>query len=129
MKNLIAITFIISAISFTSCQDCKDCQSTSSVNLSIEYFELDTNGVYQITSTDAYAFNGTGSIIPSSLPSDTLFSINEMLENSTTPILTQELCGETLKDFNNTAVTFEQITGDTLSGLFKYSWTEDWECQ
>jgi|TARA_B110000459_G_scaffold174912_1_gene197958 hypothetical protein len=126
MKNLIAITLILSALTFTSCQDCKDCQSTSTLNLSIEYFELDTNGVYQVSTTDTFTYSGTGSISNSSLPSDTS-GIN--LANAISPILTQELCGEELKEYNNSAVTFEQINGDTLLGLFKYTWTENWDCQ
>jgi hypothetical protein len=129
MKNLIAITFIISVIGLTSCQECRDCQSTSTVNLNIEYFELDTNGVYQVTSTNSFTFNGTGSIEASLLPNDTLLDVDSMLSISTSPVLTQELCGQTLKDYNNSAINFEQISGDTIGGLFKFSWTENWECQ
>lgn len=126
MKNLIAITLILSAITFTSCQDCKDCQSTSTLNLSIEYFTMDSTGVYQVSETDIYTYTGTGSISTSTLPTDTS-AIN--LASAISPILTQELCGEELKEYNNNAITFEQITGDTLTGLFKYSWTENWDCQ
>lgn len=126
MKNLIAITLILSAITFTSCQDCKDCQSTSTLNLSIEYFALDSTGVYQVSETDTYTYTGTGSISTSTLPTDTS-TIN--LASAISPILTRELCGEELKEYNNNAITFEQIIGDTIEGLFKYSWTENWDCQ
>lgn len=126
MKNLIAITLILCAITFTSCQDCKDCQSTSTLNLNIEYFQLDSTGLYQISAIDTYTNTGTGSISTSALPTDTS-AIN--LANAISPVLTQEFCGEELKEYNNSAVTFEQITGDTLTGLFKYTWTEDWICQ
>jgi hypothetical protein len=126
MKNLIAITLILSAITFTSCQDCKDCQSTSTLNLSIEYFALDSTGVYQVSETATHTYTGVGSISNSTLPTDTN-AIN--LASAISPILTQELCGEELKEFNNNTITFEQIIGDTLTGLFKYSWTENWDCQ
>ena len=125
MKNLLALTLIITALSLTSCQDCKDCQSTSTLNLRIEYFTLE-DGTYNLSSTDSYSYSGTGSISPTSLPTDT----SEIsLTNSTSPILTQEFCGDQLKDYNNETLSFEQTIGDTLSGLFKYTWTENWDCQ
>lgn len=125
MKNIIAITLIISALSLTSCQDCKDCQSTSTLNLNIEYFTLE-NGTYNLSSTDSYSYTATGSITPSFLGTDTS---NINLENSTSPVITQEFCGEELKNYNNETLTYEQTLGDTLLGLFKYTWTENWDCQ
>ena len=126
MKNLIAITLILCAISFTSCQDCKDCRSTSTLNLSIEYFTLDSNGTYIVSSTSSYSYSGPGPISSSSLPSDTN---NLNLANASTLVLTQELCGEELKEFNNSTLSFDQIIGDTVNGLYKYTWSEDWDCQ
>ena len=126
MKNLIAITLILSALTLTSCQDCRDCQSTSTLNLNIEYFVLDNNEVYQINTTDSYTYSGIGAVA-----SDLLLADSSSIEfaNAISPVLTQEFCGQDLKDYNNTTFSYEQISGDTIGGLFKYSWTEEWDCQ
>lgn len=126
MKNLIVITLILSAFTFTSCQDCKDCQSASTINLNIEYFTLDDNGIFQISNVDSYTFSGIGSVTSDLLLAD---SSNIEFSNAISPVLTQEFCGQDLKDYNNTTFSYEQISGDTIEGLFKYTWTEEWDCQ
>ncbi|MGC6429224.1 MAG: hypothetical protein ACON4Y_03410 [Flavobacteriales bacterium] len=129
MKNLITITTLLVALTFTSCQNCKDCQSTTTVNLNIEYFTLDaTTNQYVITSTQSYSYSGQGTIgSTDSFSSDTLNPI--VLADSFSPILTQELCDQELKDSDNSSVNYEFMTGDTINGLFKYTWTENWDCQ
>jgi hypothetical protein len=128
MKNLITISIILSTIILTSCQDCKDCQSSTAVNLNIEYFTLDSLNNYNITSTKSYSYTGNGTVgSTSALASDTINEI--MLSNYFSPILTQEFCGQTLKDNNNNSTEYEFTTGDTITGLFKYTWTETWDCQ
>ena len=126
MKNLIAITLIFSAFILTSCLDCRDCQSTSNLNLNIEYFVLDTNGVFQVNNIDTYTYTEIGTVTSDLLLAD---SSNIELANAISPILTQEFCGQDLKDYNNSTFSYEQIIGDTIGGLFKYTWTEEWICQ
>ena len=126
MKNLIAITLIFSAFTLTSCLDCRDCQSTSTLNLNIEYFFLDNDGVFQVYDTDTYTYTGIGAVTSDLLLAD---SSSTELVNAISPILTQEFCGQDLKDYNNKTFNYEQISGDTIGGLFKYTWTEEWSCQ
>ena len=44
------------------------------------------------------------------------------------PVTVRESCGDELKRINNSTVSFQTTIGDS-SALFKYNWSESWECK
>ena len=119
MKNFknIALSIFI-ALVMISCNDCLDCQSNTDINLTVEFY---TGNV--LDSTQSYTASGPG-YINGTLPNLMVTDMSDFLR----PVSVREACGDDLKDINNSSVTFESVVGDS-SALFKYQWTENWECK
>ena len=113
---------IFSIVLLSSCLDCLDCQVSTDMNLNIEYYSyVDSTSSYTLDSARNYSHQGLGSLVITDPTILTDFS------QYLSPISVTEVCGSDLKDLNNSTVTFDQVSGDS-SALFKFSWTESWEC-
>ncbi len=114
----------MSAVLLSSCLDCKDCQVTTDMNLTVEYYSpSDSTSTYNLDSTKSYSHQGPGAL------ANTNPSILTDLDQYLSPIAIFEFCGDDLKDLNNSSTSFDQVSGDSAVALFKYSWTESWECK
>ena len=125
MNIKILFSGLLSTILLTSCMDCMDCQSTTDISLSVEYYSSNNNSM-SLDSTNNFSFSGPGYII-ASLPTNVSSSSDLSLYFS--PITVREACGQDLKDINNSNVSFETMIGDSISGIYKYNWTESWDCK
>ena len=41
----------------------------------------------------------------------------------------REICGDELKNVNNSTVSLQTTIGDSISGIYKYNWSENWDCK
>ena len=113
--------FVFITIGLSSCMDCMDCQTSTDINLSIEYWSNDS--VYVLDSSSVYTYSGPGYIVddlPNALYSDLALYLS--------PVSVSEKCGDELKDIKNSSFNYDFVVGDS-SSLFKYSWTENWDCK
>ena len=62
MNIKILFTGLLSTILLTSCLDCMDCQVTTDINLSVEYYSLDSIGNMSLDSTTNFTYNVQGYI-------------------------------------------------------------------
>ncbi len=125
MNIKILITGLLSTILLTSCLDCLDCQSSTDISLSVEYYSSN-NGSMSLDSTNNFSYSGPGYVntaLPANITSST--DISPYLS----PITVREACGEDLKAINNSTVSFETTIGDSISGIYKYNWSESWDCK
>ncbi|MDA7794257.1 hypothetical protein N9Y90_00135 [Flavobacteriales bacterium] len=111
---------LLSAVVLSSCSDCLDCQSSTDLNLTVEYYSAGT-----LDSVSTVSYSGEG-YVNTTLPNSILLS--DDFSSYLSPVSIRETCGQELKDINNSSISFETVTGDS-SALFKYSWTESWECK
>ena len=114
------------AIMFSSCMDCMDCQVTTDINLSVEYYSLNSSGDMSIDSTTNFTYNVQG-YINATLPDNVNASTD--MTPYISPINVKESCGDELKDINNSTLNFETVLGDSITGLHKYNWSETWDCK
>ena len=121
MNIKIIFTGLLSTLLLTSCLDCMDCQGTTDINLSVEYYSSN-NGTVSLDSTNNFNFSGPG-YVNGTLPNNATD-----LGSYLSPVSVREACGDDLKDINNTTVSFETSVGDSITGLYKYNWSESWEC-
>lgn len=122
MNFKLAIVCLLASTALTSCLDCLDCQSTTGINLSIEYYSSN-NGLMTLDSTNTFSYSGPG-YVNGSLPNQ----ISTDMSSYLSPVTVKETCGEELKSVNNTTVNFKTTVGDS-SALFKYDWSESWDCK
>lgn len=121
--KLISLSFL-SVVLLSSCLDCKDCQVATDMNLNVEYYTFDSStSTYTLDSTRNYSHQGLGAL------ANTNPTILTDLDQYLSPISITEVCGDDLKDLNNSSTSFDQVSGDSAVALFKYSWTENWECK
>ena len=124
MNFKITLASILTVLLLSSCLDCMDCQSTTDINLSIEYYSMDS-GTMNLDSTNNFSFSGPGYIDGNfNLPN----SITDDMSTYLSPVTVRESCGDELKRINNSTVSFQTTIGDS-SALFKYNWSESWECK
>lgn len=121
LKLITLCAFIV--VSLSSCLECLDCQVTTDMNLNIEYYTyVDSTSSYNLDSTSSYSHQGLGALVVTD-PS-VLTDFDQYLS----PVSIAELCGDDLKDVKNSTITYDQVSGDSTA-LFKYSWTESWDCR
>ena len=113
-------------IMLTSCMDCMDCQVTTDINLSVEYYSLDSIGNMGLDSTTNFTYNVQG-YINATLPDNVNASTD--MTPYISPINVKESCVDELKDINNSTLNFETVLGDSITGLHKYNWSETWDCK
>lgn len=118
MNIKIILTGLLASVVLSSCLDCMDCQITSDVNVSVEYYSISNDSII-LDSTSSFAYSGPGYIMISENDTNTYLS----------PVSVMEACGQDLKDINNSTLTYETTTGDSITGLYKYNWSESWECK
>lgn len=123
MNIKIILTGLLSTFLLTSCLDCMDCQATSDINLSVEYYSSN-NDTISLDSIVSSSFSGPG-YVNATLPNVITADISSYLS----PVTVREACGDDLKDINNSTVNFETTVGDSITGLFKYNWSESWDCK
>lgn len=123
MNFKLAILCLLVSTALSSCLDCMDCQSTTDINLSIEYYSTSNDSII-LDSISSFTYSGPG-YVNGTLPDD-ISSGN--LDAYLSPVTVKETCGEELKSINNSTVSFETTVGDS-SALFKYSWSESWDCK
>lgn len=120
----------IVVVLLSSCLECLDCQVTTDMNLTVEYHTyVDSTSSYNLDSTTNYTLQGLGQLLVTdpAVPIDTNSVID--FERYLSPISIGEFCGEDLKDVKNTSISYDQVSGDSINGLFKYTWTESWDCR
>lgn len=122
MNIKIIFSGLLASIILSSCLDCMDCQSTTNINLSIEYYSSN-NGTITLDSTNNFNYSGPG-YISGTLPNVLTANMGDFLS----PVSVRESCGEDLKNINNSTINFESTVGDS-SALFKYNWSESWDCK
>jgi hypothetical protein len=122
MNFKIVFTCLLATTLLTSCLDCMDCQSTTDINLSVEYYSSN-NGLITLDSTNSFSYSGPG-YVNGSLSNEISLDMSSFLS----PVSVRETCGEELKTINNSTVNFETTVGDS-SALFKYNWSESWDCK
>lgn len=120
IKYIILASLIVFA--FSACQECKDCQSSSDITLTKEFYAIDTTGSYSLDSTSVRTYTSVGKFAEPENPSDSLPLF-------ISPISIFEFCGSELDDVDGNSIVYEVILGDTIVGLYKYSWTEAWDCK
>lgn len=79
-----------------------------------------------LDSTANFSYSGPGYVntaLPTNITSST--DISPYLS----PMTVRETCGEDLKAINNKTVSFETTIGDSISGIYKYNWSESWDCK
>ena len=118
MNIKIILTGLLASVALSSCLDCMDCQITTDVNLSVEYYS-NSNDSLILDSISSIAYSGPGYVMLS----------DDNMSTYLSPTSDTEACGDDLKDINNSTLTFETTVGDSTSGLYKYNWTESWECK
>ena len=79
-----------------------------------------------LDSTTNFSYSGPG-YVSTALPNNITSSTD--ISSYLSPITVREACGEDLKDINNSTVSFETIIGDSISGIYKYNWSESWDCK
>jgi hypothetical protein len=103
-----------------------DCQVSTDINLSVEYYSLNSSGDMSIDSTTNFTYNVQG-YINATLPDNVNASTD--MTPYISPVNVKETCGDELKDINNSTLNFETALGDSITGLHKYSWSETWNCK
>ena len=126
--KLILLCAIV-AVSLSSCLECLDCQVSTDMNLKVEFHTyVDSTSSYNLDSTKSYSYQGLGELLVTEpiIPVDT----NSVIDfgQYLSPISIGEFCGEDLKDVKNTSISYDQVSGDSTA-LFKYTWTENWDCK
>tara|TARA_Y100000991_G_scaffold6437_1_gene5035 strand:+ start:5186 stop:5509 length:324 start_codon:yes stop_codon:yes gene_type:complete len=106
--------------------DCMDCQVTTDINLSVEYYSLNSSGDMSLDSATNFTYNVQG-YINATLPDNVNASTD--MAPYISPINVKESCGDELKDINNSTLNFETALGDSITGLHKYNWSETWDCK
>ena len=124
MNIKILFTGLLSTILLTSCLECMDCQSNTDINLSIEYYSSN-NDTISLDSITSFSYSGPG-YVNTTLPTGIVASSD--ISAYLSPVTVRETCGDDLKDINNSSVSFETTVGDSISGLYKYNWSENWDC-
>ena len=125
MKTRIILLTLLSSIVLTSCMDCMDCKSITDINLSIEYYS-NNNGTMSLDSTTNLSYSGPG-FVNTTLPLN-ITSSND-LSPYLSPVNVREFCGDELKNVNNSTVNLQTTIGDSISGIYKYNWSENWDCK
>tara|TARA_B100000963_G_scaffold173942_1_gene151304 strand:- start:347 stop:667 length:321 start_codon:yes stop_codon:yes gene_type:complete len=105
--------------------DCMDCKSTTDINLSVEYYS-NNNGTMGLDSTTNFSYSGPG-LINTTLPLN-ITSSNDLIPYLS-PVNIREYCGDELKNVNNSTVNLQSTIGDSISGIYKYNWSENWDCK
>lgn len=125
MKIRIILLSLLSSLLLISCMDCMDCKSSSDINLSVEYYS-NNNGTMSLDSTTNFNYSGPGFV-------NTTLPINITSSNDLSPYLSpvniREFCGDELKNVNNSTVSLQTTIGDSISGIYKYNWSENWDCK
>ena len=131
--NIKIIFAVLLTITFYSCKDCMDCQVTTDINLSVEYYSLDsissidtTTYFMSLDSITNFTYNVQG-YIKDSLP--IYVDASTDMTPYISPINIKESCGAELKEIKNSTLSYETVLGDSTSGLHKYNWSETWDCK
>lgn len=122
MKTKLILPLLLVAFLFTACKDCKDCESTADITLTKEFYVMNSDGDYVLDSTKVHNYTAIGRFATPDTQDDSLSLY-------ITPISIMELCGGELSDADGKAIAFESTLGAESTGIYRYSWTETWDCK